>query len=133
MREIIWVSATIIVALLLFRGMRSPSLPAPPDDPWFTTNVVQPSEQRPVIVKFGAEWCGPCRMMESQLDQVDQQLGGKVRVVRIDVDEHPELSDHFHISGIPDTMVFHQGQAVGRQVGYLNAEALRSWVGRWTD
>lgn len=133
MREFLWVAATITLALMLFRSFRGPNHPEPPTDPWFQAEVVRPSESRPVLVKFGAEWCGPCRAMEPQLDKLDSQLAGALRVVRIDVDERPSLSEHYGISGIPRTLVFRNGQVVGDRVGYLSTDVMRSWVSQWTN
>lgn len=131
MRQILFVAAAAVLAMLLFRSVRPASLPAPPEDAWFQSAVVAPSESRPVIVKFGAEWCGPCRMLEAQLDQVAGRHSGKLLVVRVDVDERPELADHFEVRGIPDTLIFSGGRAVARDVGYMTAQQLDDWVQPW--
>lgn len=133
MREFIWVAATVTLALLLFRHFREKNHPEPPADAWFQSEVVRPSESRPVLVKFGAEWCGPCRAMESQLDKLDSQMAGALRVVRIDVDERQSLSEHYGVSGIPRTLVFRDGRVVGDRVGYLSTDEMRSWVSPWTN
>jgi thioredoxin 1 len=131
MREFIWVAGIVILAMLLFRGVRQPPLQEPPADAWFQSHVVAPSASRPVVVKFGATWCGPCKKMESQLDELAAALPGQVDVVRIDVDERRDLAKHFGVSGIPDTLVFKDGQAVARDRGYLDAAMLKSWVQPW--
>lgn len=131
MREILWVAAILVVALLLTRTFRSRSIPDPPQDQWFQTHVTAPSADRPVVVKFGATWCGPCRAMESQLDDLVSELPGRVLVVRVDIDESPELARHFHVGGIPDTMVFHQGHGVARQTGLLTTREMKEWLAPW--
>jgi thioredoxin len=130
MREVLWVAAIVIVALLLMKGLtQSRSYPEPPADKWFQAEVVQ--QQRPVLVKFGAKWCPPCRAMEPELDEVESKLGDKVHVVRIDTDERPEIASHYGVSGIPRTFVFDNGKAVDDRTGLLNAEEMTSWLDRW--
>jgi thioredoxin len=131
MRELLWVAAIVTVAMLLSRGLGTPSIPDPPADSEFTAQVVAPSHTVPVIVKFGATWCGPCRAMEGELDRVASHMAGKVRIVRVDVDENRAWAEHFGVSGIPDTVVFHEGRGVGRRVGYLHAAEIEDWVGHW--
>ena len=67
-----------------------------------------------------------------QLDEVADRLDGKVRIVQVDVDERPELADHFSISGIPDTIIFDDGQAVERDVGYLGVDQIMDLVRPYT-
>ncbi|MFV0446721.1 MAG: thioredoxin family protein [Planctomycetaceae bacterium] len=131
MREVLWVAAIVTVALLLLRGSRTQSIPDPPSDPQFAEQVIAPSHSVPVVVKFGAKWCGPCRMMEPELDQLEQDLAGQVRVVRVDVDEHRDWADHFEVGGIPDTIVFSEGRGVARDTGLMRATELESWLQPW--
>jgi thioredoxin len=131
MREILWIAAAAVLVMLAVRVARQPALPDPPADEWFNRTVVQPSQTRPVLVKFGAEWCGPCRRMESELDQLQAELGEDLLVVRVDVDERRDLADHFGIGGIPDAILFREGRAVDRGIGYMNADALEQWVQPW--
>lgn len=131
MRQIIYLAAAAVIAMLLFRGLNQAGLVAPPDDPWFQAAVVLPSQSRPVVVKFGAEWCGPCRMLEAQLDTLAQRHRGKLLVVRVDIDERPQIAEHFGVHGIPDTLLFSGGRAVDRDVGYMNADQLDEWVKPW--
>lgn len=98
----------------------------PPDDPWFQQVVV--AESRPVLVKFGADWCGPCQAMEGQLDQFQVENGGAVAVVRINVEQHPQLARHYAISGIPHSFLFDHGKVVADRVGYMDVQQLRAWV-----
>jgi thioredoxin-like negative regulator of GroEL len=131
MREILWVAAIAVVAMLLFRQSRLNSTMEPPDDAAFTAAVVAPSHTVPVVVKFGAQWCGPCRAMERELDKLEAQFAGRVRVFRVDIDEHAAWADHFGVGAIPDTIVFHAGKAVAREGGMMRASELEEWLRPW--
>ena len=98
----------------------------PPDDSWFNMAVIGRAE--PVLVKFGANWCGPCRMMEGELDRFARQSGSRVAVVRVDVDRRPELAQHYGVSSIPRLLLFSHGQVVADRVGYADHDQLGTWV-----
>jgi thioredoxin 1 len=135
MRDILWIAAAAVLLMLIWRGVSSRSggpLPAePPADEWFQKTVVGPSAERPVLVKFGAAWCGPCRAMEPELDKLESSLGDKLRVVRIDVDEREKVADHYGIRGIPRTLVFSEGKVVADAAGMHDADELKSLVKKW--
>ena len=82
----------------------------------FENEVLRAS--RPVVVDFWAEWCGPCRMMAPVLDQLAEELKGKVVFAKLNVDENPELSTRHGVEGIPTLIVFVQGKEAGRIVGF---------------
>ncbi|WP_437227014.1 thioredoxin family protein [Planctomicrobium sp. SH661] len=103
---------------------------APPDDPWFQSSVAR--HPRPVLVKFGADWCPPCRHMEGVLDRAEGRLAGKVKIVRIDVDEKPEIAQHYGVSGIPRVMLFQDGKVVASHGGFGDVDQLQEWVNRYT-
>ncbi len=132
MRRILLFSALLTLLMLLFLRPKKEILQVdPPEDTWFQTNIVD--QDVPVIVKFGAEWCGPCQAMEPELDLVERNLKDRVRVVRIDVDQRPELVRHYQISGIPRTFVMLHGKIVADEVGALRAEKLESMVLSYLD
>ncbi|WP_437202953.1 thioredoxin family protein [Planctomicrobium sp. SH664] len=98
----------------------------PPDDPWFQAAVVE--RETPVLVKFGADWCPPCRSMDAILDQAGDELNGRVRVLRINVDEKPELAQHYGVSAIPRLILFQHGQPVANAGGFSSPQELVDWV-----
>ena len=99
---------------------------APPDDAWFQAEVVNRAE--PVLVKFGAVWCPPCRMLDPELDRLSSEMGGRIAVVRINVDQRPALAQHYHVSSIPRLLLFKQGKVIADRVGYADHQRLASWV-----
>ena len=71
----------------------------------------------PVLVDFWAEWCGPCRMIAPALEEISSELGDKVSVVKINIDENPETPGRYGVRGIPTMLLFKGGQPVGQLVG----------------
>lgn len=98
----------------------------PPNDPWFQSVVVKSS--RPVLVKFGAEWCPPCREMEPVLDDLSSQMSSQIKVIRIDVDQMPELASHYGVSSIPRLILFKNGNIIGDRKGYHDTRDMTKWI-----
>ena len=71
----------------------------------------------PVLVDFWAEWCGPCRMVAPVLDQLAEEMDGKVRIAKLNVDENPHTAAKYGIQSIPTLMIFKGGEMASRQVG----------------
>jgi thioredoxin 1 len=96
-------------------------------DATFEKEVLQSSE--PVIVDFFAEWCGPCKAMAPALEAVATELKGKVKVVKIDVDQNPATTGKYRIRAMPTLMVFKDGEVAEERVGALvQKKQLADWI-----
>ena len=82
----------------------------------------------PVVVDLWAPWCGPCRMVSPALAQVAADLSGRVKLVKVNVDESPEIQRRFGVQAIPTLMVLRNGQVAARRAGAAPAAELRKWV-----
>ncbi|MGJ5672190.1 MAG: thioredoxin [Nostochopsis sp.] len=78
----------------------------------------------PVLVDFYADWCGPCQMMAPILEQVNAQLQGQIRIVKIDTEKYQELATQYRIEALPTLVLFKQGEPVDRIEGVLQAPQL---------
>lgn len=85
------------------------------------------SSKVPVLVDFWADWCGPCHMIAPEVDRLAQEYAGRVKVVKLNVDENPITSNQFQVRSIPTFLLFRDGKAVERQVG-ANPRALRDLI-----
>ena len=82
----------------------------------------------PVVVDLWAPWCGPCRMVSPALEQLATDLAGRIKLVKVNVDDSPKLQQRFGVQAIPTLMVLRDGQVVARQAGAVPPAALRAWV-----
>jgi len=92
----------------------------------FEAQVLKASE--PVVVDFWAEWCGPCRMIAPALEEIAGSLGGKVKIVKLNVDESPKTAQKYGIMSIPTLMMFKNGELASRQVGAAPKQKLEAWI-----
>jgi thioredoxin 1 len=95
-------------------------------DATFETEVLKATN--PVVVDFWAEWCGPCRMIAPALEEISTSLDGKVKIVKLNVDENPQTAAKFGIMSIPTLMIFKNGELASRQVGAAPKQKLEQWI-----
>jgi thioredoxin 1 len=88
----------------------------------FEEEVLQ--ENLPVLVDFTAVWCGPCKMLDPVVKDLAQEWDGQVKVVKLDVDDHPNLAMQYQVMGVPTLMLFKGGQPVERVTGYQPKDRL---------
>lgn len=86
-----------------------------------------------VLVDFWATWCGPCRMQSPIIDELDSEMGDKVKFMKMDVDENPSTPQEFGIMGIPTLLVKKDGEVVEKLVGYTAKEALEEILAKYTN
>jgi thioredoxin 1 len=92
----------------------------------FEAQVLKATE--PVVVDFWAEWCGPCRMIAPALEEIAGSLNGKVKIVKLNVDESPKTAQKYGIMSIPTLMLFKNGELASRQVGLAPKQKLEQWI-----
>ena len=102
------------------------------DTQHFMADVIQASRDQPVIVDFWAPWCGPCKQLTPLLERVVNNAGGKVRLVKINIDENPELAQQLRIQSIPMVYGFRGGQPVDGFAGALPESQIKAFVERLT-
>ena len=95
-------------------------------DSTFKADVIDSTT--PVVVDFWAEWCGPCRMIAPALDEISKELEGKVKIVKLNVDENPGVAGQLGIRSIPTLMVFKNGQVAAQKVGAASKSDLSKWI-----
>ena len=95
-------------------------------DDTFEPEVLQ--SQLPVLVDYWAEWCGPCKMIAPALEELAGSMNGKVKIVKLNVDENPATAAKYGIMSIPTLMLFKNGELASRQVGAAPKQKLEQWI-----
>jgi thioredoxin 1 len=95
-------------------------------DASFHDDVINASE--PVLVDFWAEWCGPCKMIAPALEEISNDLGGKVTVAKLNIDDNPDAPARYGVRGIPTMILFKNGAPAATKVGAAPKSALQSWL-----
>jgi len=88
----------------------------------FNAEVIE--SDKPVLVDFYADWCGPCKMMAPVIEEIAQEYEGKVKVGKLNVDDNPEISEQFDIMSIPTLIFFKGGQPANRSTGVIAKEKI---------
>jgi thioredoxin 1 len=98
----------------------------PVTDSSFAADVL--GSDKPVLVDFWAEWCGPCKMIGPSLEEISDELGDKVSIVKINIDDNPEAPSKYGVRGIPTMILFKDGEKVAEKVGAAPKGQLKSWL-----
>ncbi|WP_173933870.1 thioredoxin [Chelativorans sp. Marseille-P2723] len=96
----------------------------------FATDVIQESRRQPVLVDFWAPWCGPCRQLTPVLEKIVQEAGGQVRLVKLNIDDHPAIPGQLGIQSIPAVIAFKDGQPVDGFMGAVPESQIRDFIKR---
>ena len=83
---------------------------------------------KPVVVDFWAEWCGPCKMIGPALEEIAATLGPKAKIVKINIDENPDTPGRYGVRGIPTMLLFKNGEAVATKVGAAPRSQIQQWL-----
>lgn len=83
---------------------------------------------KPVLVDFFAEWCGPCKLMKPILEELRDKMGGEIRIIKVDIDKSPAASSYYNVSSVPTLMLFQKGNILWRQPGVVPAVSLQKII-----
>ncbi len=95
-------------------------------DQSFAEDVV--NSDTPVLVDFWAEWCGPCKMIGPALEEISDELGDRVTIAKLNIDENPDMAGQLGVRGIPTMILFKNGEPAATKVGAAPKSALKGWL-----
>ena len=95
-------------------------------DSSFKADVID--SDKPVLVDFWAEWCGPCKMIGPALEEISDELGDKLTIAKVNIDENPDAPGQYGVRGIPTMILFKNGEPAATKVGAAPKSALKSWL-----
>ena len=98
----------------------------PVSDSSFDDDVLK--SDKPVVVDFWAEWCGPCKMIGPSLEKIAGELSDQVKVVKLNIDDNPKTPAAYGVRGIPTLMVFKDGNVAATKIGALPERQLKDWI-----
>ena len=93
-----------------------------------TFDVEVKDSEIPVVVDFWAEWCGPCKQIGPSLEEISNEMEGKIKVVKVDVDTNPSVAASLGVRGIPALFLFKNGEVLSNKTGAAPKAALKSWI-----
>ena len=92
----------------------------------FTSEVLE--SDLPVVVDFWAEWCGPCKVIGPALEEISDEMAGKVKIVKVNIDENPQTPMQYGVRGIPTLLIFDKGEVKAEKIGAAPKSKLSEWV-----
>ncbi|OUU78369.1 MAG: thioredoxin [Gammaproteobacteria bacterium TMED78] len=92
----------------------------------FDTDVIK--SDKPVLMDFWADWCGPCKMIAPLLDSIAEEYADRLKVVKLNIDEHQQIAPKYNVRSIPTLLVFKDGEVAGQQVGAVSKAQLTKFI-----